>query len=134
MRLRDWPYGLVGAFLAVVLHVGWAWAFDTTAPVQVNPQNSYASASASNATAVIAAASGKRARVNAVSAWCNVGAASLTISNGATQIWADLVTTTALRFSWATPLASSSGAAMTVTVSSCGTGNVGHLSVEGDSF
>lgn len=125
----------LGAAVALALAASLAWAVDIVVPTQYNGiANTFASASASNATVTVTGVTNKRARLYAISAVCNVGAASLTVSNGATQIWSDLVTTTSVRFSWPVPLTGGVGSTMTITLSSCGSGNIGSLSAQTDIY
>lgn len=136
-KWRPHPLAIIagcGLALALSLMATFAFGFDSTQGSQVTPRNTFASATAGNATATITAVTGTRARLNAFSASCNVGAASLTVFNGATQIWHQLVGTTSAAFAWPTGLMGSYNTTMTINLSSCGSGNIGSLSVQGDQF
>lgn len=93
------------------------------------------STSATNTQVVdtIAGSAGNRVSVYSVSARCSAGTASLTIKDGATQIWstgAAEVGTTTFRFQWSPGLATVTGNAAVITLSACGAGNTGTLDVQ----
>jgi len=109
------------------------------------PQVAQPSRSVNKETAHVAAITGQvitagtyqRAHLFSISANCSAGSAQLTILDGTTQIWstgATEVGTTTFRYQWNPGLAGSYGAAMTVTLSSCGGGNTGTLDVQGSVF
>lgn len=108
-------------------------------PVQGNILfNSQTTGAANTAvTATLTGVQGTRAHVYSLNAWCSAGTAQITITDGATTIFTTLaaeVTTTRLRIEWPTGLTGTTATTMTVTLSTCGVGNTGTLSVQGDRF
>lgn len=86
-------------------------------------------------TATLAGATGERVHLRAIDARCSAGTASVTVDDGATTIWssaADEVGTTRFRETWPVALTGDTGNTMTVTLSTCGAGNTGTLTVQAD--
>ena len=143
IKLRGWrqeiprliAFGLFIAILLVALIANIAHDVDIVVPTQYNGiANTYASGAAANATITVTGVTNKRVRLYAYNAYCNVGAASVTVFNGATQVWQDLVGTSSRPFALPVPLTTGVGSTLTITLSSCGSGNVGHLSAQTDIY
>ena len=87
-------------------------------------------------TATIAALAGVQAHLYGVTAYCSAGTAQLTVAVGGTNVWqspATAIGTTMTSIAW-TPVALTGtvGAALVVTLGTCGAGNTGTLAVQGD--
>jgi len=88
-------------------------------------------------TATLAAAAGVRGHVYGVSAFCSAGSATITITDAAVQKWitpAGAVGTGIFSAAWPVGLTGGTNAAVVVTLSTCGVGNTGTLSVQADRF
>lgn len=86
-------------------------------------------------TATIAPAAGTRAHLRQIAAFCSAGTAGLTVTDGGTTVWltpATAVGTTLFTHQWNTGLSGTTGANIVVTLSTCGGGNTGTLSVQAD--
>ncbi len=103
-----------------------------------NTFNSQTSGAANTAvTVTIAAANFQRGALYSLAARCSAGSASLTVKDGATDIFstqAGAVTTSNFNPQWHTPLAASLNADLVITLSTCGAGNTGTLSVQASRF
>jgi hypothetical protein len=88
--------------------------------------------------ATVAAAAGERGHVYSVSAFCAAaGTATLTIVDGATTIYqlpAAGVGITEKRVEWPVGLTGAVNSAVVVTLTTCGAGNTGTLTVQADRF
>ncbi len=107
----------------------------------VQPANAFNSqttgAANSAVTVTIAAANGQRGALYSLAARCSAGSASLTVKDGATDIFstqAGAVTTSNFTQQWHTPLTASLNADLVITLSACGAGNMGTLSVQASRF
>ena len=90
-------------------------------------------------TTSIAAVSGERVHLHAVSAYCSAGTSTLTIKNGVagTTIFktpAAFIATTVTGLAWTTPLDSSTGSGMDIVLGTCGGGNTGTLNIQADRY
>ncbi len=103
-----------------------------------NTFNSQTTGAANTAvTVTIAAANGQRGALYSLAARCSAGSASLTVKDGATDIYSTQsggVTTSNFTQQWHTPLAASLNADLAITLSACGAGNTGTLSVQASRF
>lgn len=109
------------------------------APIQgTNLLNSSATGAANTAVvATLASTASSRAHLYSLAAFCSAGSATLTILDGATQLWvtpAGTVTTTLFSAAWPVGLTGTFNQSITVTLSTCGVGNTGTLSVQGDQY
>lgn len=103
-----------------------------------NTFNSQTTGAANTAvTVTIAAANGQRGALYSLAARCSAGSASLTVRDGATDIFSTqsgAVTTSNFSQQWHTPLATSLNADLVITLSACGASNTGTLSVQASRF
>lgn len=124
---------LAGLLLGVTAVL--AAAFDQVGPTQQRTNsNQITSATAGIATVTLTGVTNKIPRVYAVAARCSSGTASITIVNGVTTVWDDVVGTSGYRLSFAVPVTGTASTTMTVNLSSCGGGNLGTLSVQADIY
>lgn len=75
-------------------------------------------------------------RVYDFSVRCSAGVATLTISDGATavRVYPNQITSSYRIGTFTVPLIATRGQAMTLSLTSCGSGNTGTLSVRADSY
>ncbi len=103
-----------------------------------NTFNSQTTGAANSAVAVtVAAASGQRGALYSLAARCSAGSASLTVKDGAADIFSTqsgAVTTSNFSQQWNTPLSASLNTDLVITLSACGAGNTGTLSVQASRF
>jgi hypothetical protein len=97
------------------------------------------SGSNSAVTDSIPAVSGQRVAAYRVSARCSAGTGQLTVKDGVggTTIWttaATEVSTTTFVSAWSTPLSSTLGNGMDITLGTCGVSNTGTLDVQASQF
>ncbi len=91
-------------------------------------------------TAVVATVTGAvstRTHLYGVTAFCSAGSASLIVADGVTTIWqtpAGAVGTGTFSSAWTVGLTATTAANIVVTLSTCGAGNTGTLSVQADRF
>jgi hypothetical protein len=91
-------------------------------------------------TAVVATVTGaasKRTHLYGVTAFCSAGSASIIVADGVTTIWqtpAGAVGTGVFSAGWTVGLTATTAANIVVTLSTCGAGNTGTLSVQADRF
>jgi len=88
-------------------------------------------------TATIAAAASTRAHVYSVSAFCSAGSATITITDNAVTKWptpAGTVGTSLFAAAWPVAWTGATNSPVVVTLSTCGPGNTGTLSVQADRF
>lgn len=89
-------------------------------------------------TAVVAtlgAVSDQRAHLYQIEGICSAGTANILVQDGGTTIWSSTaaeVTTTRFVKTWTPGLTGSVNTAMTITLSACGVGNTGTLTVAAD--
>ena len=107
----------------------------------VQPANTFNSQTTggtnSAVTLTIAAANGQRGALYSLAARCSAGSASVTVKDGATDIFSTqsgAVTTSNFNPQWHTPLAASLNADLVITLSACGASNTGTLSVQASRF
>lgn len=92
-----------------------------------------------NASVVTTVGPGNQARAHlySISARCSAGTAGLTVKEAGTIVWSSGTTevgATTFRFQWSPALTSASGNALQVTLTTCGSANVGTLDVEGATY
>ena len=131
-------------FAAVALAVAQSNLIPSRQPAPaalVQPGNTFNSqttgAANSAVTVTIAAAAGQRGALYSLAARCSAGSASLTVKDGATDIFSTqsgAVTTSNFSQQWHTPLATSLNADLVITLSACGASNTGTLSVQASRF
>lgn len=128
-----------GAALILLLLVAPSWAQtpNPVVPAQREPYNSGVLTSAAN-TAVAHTMTGlanTRVRIMSFKASCSAGTATVTIADGATTIWSTVtgaIGTTDGGAIWFPALSLTAGNTGTVTLGTCGVGNVGKLTVQAD--
>lgn len=103
----------------------------------VQPQTTFNTDQTGVANSAVAATingvTGRAAYLYSVAGFCSSGSASISVVNGAQQIWhttAGTIQTTFISFDWPVPLAGSSGLTMTITLSACGGSGTGTLIVQ----
>ena len=80
---------------------------------------------------------GQRIHIYSLTAACSAGNADVLILDGGTEIWhtaSNSINTVAVQYLFPVPLTISTGSNSSATLGACGTGNVGHLSVQADKF
>ncbi len=128
--------------LLLALSITQASAWDQTSPSQ--HQRSWNGLVISGTAAAVAVTitpqASERARVYGISGFCSSGSASVSITNGGSfsKGWVSsstLIGTTSTGVAWTpAPYTGDLGAVVVVTLSSCGGGNVGTLTVQGDTY
>ena len=138
-----WKSALVILACAAALLVGvWlstAYGADIVTPSQHGTQaNSFASGASTSAVSVtLTPPAAQRVRLYSFSAYCSAGQASASVVNStnARTLWladAAYVTASLKQTNFQTPLTGPVGSTLVVTVASCGTGQMGNLSVQAD--
>lgn len=80
-------------------------------------------------------APGTRIHIYSVTAACSSGNADLTIDDGATTIWhtaSNSIAAVAVQYLFPSSLTLTTGGSGTITLGTCGAGNIGHISVQAD--
>jgi len=121
----------------VLLWASSALAQATVYPSQQNPSNTR-TVSTSNAAAVktLTGVAGSAWRLYGMSAYCSAGTSTLTIAEAGTTTWstnAGFVDTTIAGIAFTpSPYTAVAGATVVITLSTCGSGNIGTLNVQAD--
>lgn len=136
-RWHRWVCRGAGAAIAAVsilVAASLALAGDVQLSQGLASVNQQTTAVAATATVTIGADTGKRAKLYSLDAVCSAGTSTVAVKDGTTTIWATVaaeVTTTRLRVTWPVPLMGSPNTAMAITLTTCGGGNTGTLTVQG---
>jgi len=108
-------------------------------PIEGDTLRDARSVSAANAavTITLTGAANKRAHLYSIAAYCSAGSASVTVLDAAANVWdtpAGTVGTALWTATWTVGKTGTTANNMSVTLGTCGVGNVGTLSVQGDLF
>lgn len=125
---------LVGALMVFP-----AGAWDQTTPAQHGALfNSQTTAVAGTASITIAAAANTQGHIYSLAAFCSAGTATLSLTDGGTTTWSTntgFVGTAIVGVSWTpVPYTGAINSALIVALSTCGGGNTGTLSLQGDRY
>lgn len=140
MLTRIWAAAVLAALLLFSAGLNVSAQTTVTNPSQRGAiQNSNNTAGANTAVVVtLAATANQRNRIYGLSAYCSAGSATITIAEGVTTKFTlptGAVGTAVVGISFTpAPMTSALGAAMTITLSTCGGGNTGVLNVQADTY
>lgn len=115
-----------------------AWAQPAMVPTQAgNTKNQQVAVLAGASVVTLTGGLHTRGHLYSLDAFCSAGTATLTITDGGTQIWSSVsgaVGTSVFTKAWNPSLTGTISANLVVTLGTCGGGNTGTLSVQADVF
>lgn len=132
MRRSRWLAGVLGLLFFSAAAAGAQPAF---VPSQAgNTKNQQVTALAGSAVVTLTGAPRTRAHLYTLDAVCSAGTATVSVTDGGTTIWSGLVTTTVFTKSWNPGLTGTLSSNLVITLTTCGGGNTGTLTVQADVY